>query len=201
MLVAGGVLYIRTFYGIHGIFERIPLPTYIKAAVGALLTGVVGLGYFVSGKNSDMLAVLGGGYGMLQTAFSDTEHIAIGTLIAIALVKIVTTSLTIGSGGSGGVFGPSVIIGGCLGGATGKLLQLAMPQLVSQPGTYAIVGMAGFAGCARAPFSTILMVTEMTGSYRLLLPTMWVSILCFLLMRRGPSMSNRFHALESPAPG
>lgn len=202
VLVAGGVLYIRTFYGIHGIFQRIPLPTYVKAAIGGLLTGVIGLiAYLASGNNSDMLAVLGGGYGMLQTAFSDTEHVAFTTLLAVALVKILTTSLTIGSGGSGGVFGPSMIIGGCLGGATGKLLQLAMPQLVLQPGTYAIVGMAGFfAGCARAPFSTILMVTEMTGSYRLLLPSMWVSILCFLLMRRWTLYVKQVPTrLQSPA--
>lgn len=202
VLVGGGVLYIRTFYWTHSLFERIPLPGFIKSMLGALLAGLIGLGlYFAAGQNRDMLAVLGGGYGMLQTAFSDSEGVAITTLLLVALVKIVTTSLTIGSGGSGGVFGPSMVIGGCMGGAAGRLLQLAMPQVVTQPGTYAIVGMAGFfAGCARAPFSTILMVTEMTGSYRLLLPTMWVSTLCFLLMRRWKLYVKQVPTrLESPA--
>ncbi len=202
VLVGGGVLYIRTFYWTHRLFDKLPLPGYLRSMLGALLAGVVGLGvFFAAGSNPQMLAVLGGGYGMLQTAFSDSERVAISTLLVVALVKIVTTSLTISSGGSGGVFGPSMVIGGCLGGATGKLLQVAMPQIVTQPATYAIVGMAGFfAGCARAPFSTILMVTEMTGSYRLLLPAMWVSTLCFLLMRRWTLYEKQVPTrLDSPA--
>lgn len=202
ILVMAGVLYIRTFYWTHNLFQSIKLPTYIKSALGGLLAGLVGLGiYFMGGRNEQLLAVLGGGYGMLQSAFSDAGSLAASTLVIVALVKIVTTSLTIGSGGSGGVFGPSMVIGGCLGGATGKLLQVIMPQIVTQPATYAIVGMAGFfAGCARAPFSTILMVTEMTGSYRLLLPAMWVSTLCFLMMRKWTLYEKQVPTrLESPA--
>lgn len=202
VLVGGGVLYIRTFYWTHQLFEKVPAPAYVKSAGGALLAGLVGLAlYYAGGQNQQLLAALGGGYGMLQNAFSDAGSLAISTLLGVALVKILTTSLTISSGGSGGVFGPSMVIGGCLGGATGKLLQLAMPQIVTQPATYAIVGMAGFfAGCARAPFSTILMVTEMTGSYRLLLPAMWVSTLCFLLMRRWTLYEKQVPTrLQSPA--
>ncbi|MCA9132002.1 MAG: chloride channel protein [Planctomycetales bacterium] len=202
VLVAAGVVYIRTFYWTHRLFERLPGPTYLKAAGGSLLAGLLGLAlYFVGGRDQQLLAVLGSGYGMLQAAFSDAGDVAMSTLLIVALVKIVTTSLTICSGGSGGVFGPSMVIGGCLGGATGKLLQWVMPQVVTQPGAFAVVGMAGFfAGCARAPFSTILMVTEMTGSYRLLLPAMWVSTLCFLLMRRWTLYVKQVPTrLESPA--
>ena len=202
VLVAAGVLYIRTFYWTHKVFDKLPMPTFVKAALGAFLAGIVGIGlYFFSGQNTDFLAVLGGGYGMLQTAFSDAQSVTITTLCVVALVKILTTSLTISSGGSGGVFGPSMVIGGCLGGAVGKLFHGVWPTLVTEPGTYAVVGMAGFfAGCARAPFSTILMVTEMTGSYRLLLPAMWVSTLCFLLMRRWTLYEKQVPTrLESPA--
>lgn len=202
VLVGGGWLYIRTFYWTHRWFDRLPLPAYVRAMFGALLAGVVGLGiYFAGNRDTQLLAVLGGGYGMLQSAFSDASSLAVGTLLTVALVKIVTTSLTISSGGSGGVFGPSMVIGGCLGGATGKLLHMAWPQVVSQPAAFAVVGMAGFfAGCARAPFSTILMVTEMTGSYHLLLPAMWVSTLCFLLMRRWTLYEKQVGTrLESPA--
>lgn len=202
VLVAGGVLYIKTFYWTHRIFDKIKLPTYCKSALGAFLAGVVGLGVFYAGsQNAELLSVLGGGYGIVQSAFTNIDSIAFSTLLIVALVKIATTSLTISSGGSGGVFGPSMVIGGCLGGATGKLLQVAWPQVVTQPATFAVVGMAGFfAGCARAPFSTILMVTEMTGSYRLLLPAMWVSTLCFLLMRRWTLYEKQVPTrLESPA--
>jgi chloride channel protein, CIC family len=202
VLVGAGVLYIKTFYWTHATFAKIRLPSYVKASIGALLAGVVGLLlFYVGGQDQDLLAVLGGGYGVLQTAFSDNEKIAVTTLMAVALVKIVTTSLTISSGGSGGVFGPSMVIGGCVGGAVGKLFHHFWPTLVAQPAAFAVVGMAGFfAGCARAPFSTILMVTEMTGSYRLLLPAMWVSTLCFLLMRRWSLYEKQVPTrLESPA--
>ena len=100
----------------------------------------------------------------------------------MALGKIVTTGLTIGSGGSGGVFGPSMVIGGCGGGALGIFLHIIWPQLVPHPASFVIVGMAGFfAAAAKTPFSTLVMVSEMTGSYNLLLPTLWVCAISFLL--------------------
>lgn len=202
VLCVGGILYIRTFYWTHQLFNKLPGPMYLKSMAGAFLAGVLGLGiYFIGNRDANLLAVLGGGYGMLQTAFSHPEQLAVTTMIVVALVKMVTTSLTISSGGSGGVFGPSMVIGGCLGGATGKMLSAAFPQLVTQPAAFAVVGMAGFfAGCARAPFSTILMVTEMTGSYQLLLPTMWVSTLCFLIMRPWTLYEKQVPTrLQSPA--
>jgi CIC family chloride channel protein len=202
VLVGAGVLYIKTFNWTQQVFDRVPGPLYLKAAVGALLAGLVGLGiYWASGNDPNSLASLASGYGLLQDAFSGVDDIAVSTLLVVALAKIVTTSLTISSGGSGGVFGPSMVIGGCMGGAVGKLAHSIMPQIVTQPATFAVVGMAGFfAGCARAPFSTILMVTEMTGSYRLLLPAMWVSTLCFLLMRKWTLYEKQVATrLDSPA--
>ena len=96
-------------------------------------------------------------------------------LLAIAVGKILTTGLTIGSGGSGGVFGPSMVIGGCAGGALGIFLHWLWPPLVPHPASFVIVGMAGFfAAAAKTPFSTLVMVSEMTGNYNLLLPTLWV---------------------------
>ena len=103
-------------------------------------------------------------------------------LLAVALGKILTTGLTIGSGGSGGVFGPSMVIGGCGGGALGIVLHRLWPALVPHPATFVIVGMAGFfAAAAKTPFSTLVIVSEMTGNYNLLLPTLWVCTLAFLL--------------------
>jgi len=103
-------------------------------------------------------------------------------LLAVAVGKIVTTALTIGSGGSGGVFGPSMVIGGCGGGALGIGLHRLWPALAPHPASFVIVGMAGFfAAAAKTPFSTLVMVSELTGSYNLLLPALWVCALAFLL--------------------
>jgi CIC family chloride channel protein len=99
--------------------------------------------------------------------------------------KIITTSLTIGSGGSAGVFGPSMVIGGTLGAAVGQGFHSWIPGIVSHPGSFAVVGMAGFfTAAAKTPLSTIIMVSEMTGSYELLVPTMWVCALALLVSRR-----------------
>jgi CIC family chloride channel protein len=169
--------------------------------IGACLAGLCGVGlYYAMGQDQRALAVLSTGYGALQGAVEGAE---MGTtlLLSLALVKILTTSLTISSGGSGGVFGPSMVIGGCLGAAFGRFVHGLWPELVPQPEVYAIVGMAGFfAGCARAPISTIIMVSEMTGDYKLLLPTMWVSTLCFLMCRPWTLYEKQVPSrLESPA--
>lgn len=202
VLVFVGVLYIKTFYGVHRLFGRLPVLPHLKPAIGAALAGCVGVGLFQAlGQNRHVLAVLSTGYGTLQDAVIDSSSVGIAILLTVALIKILTTSLTISSGGSGGVFGPSMVIGGCVGAAVGLQFQIWWPELVRQPESYAIVGMAGFfAGCAHAPFSTIIMVSEMTGGYELLLPTMWVSTLCFVMSRRWRLYENQVPSrLESPA--
>lgn len=202
VLVIASVLYVRTFYGTQSLFRRLPVVPHLRPMIGATLAGVVGVGlYYAFGQNKDALATLGSGYGLLQKAFGAAGTLSIGLLVSVAMLKIVTTSLTISSGGSGGVFGPSIVIGGCLGAAVGQVFHLWWPEVVTQPQTFAIVGMAGFfAGCARAPFSTILMVAEMTGDYKLLLPTMWVATLCFLLARRWTLYDKQVPTrLDSPA--
>jgi CIC family chloride channel protein len=202
VLAVVGVLYIKTFYGTHELFKRLPIRPHFRPAIGAGLAGLLGVGlYYGFGRDENLLAVLGTGYGTLQKALDPSESLGLKILLAVALMKIVTTSFTISSGGSGGVFGPSMVIGGCLGAAIGHVFHGWWPDLVSQPQAYAIVGMAGFfAGCARAPFSTILMVTEMTGDYKLLLPTMWVSAICFLLGQRWTIYHKQLpNRLSSPA--
>lgn len=202
VMAGAGILYTQTFHVSRKWFQRLKLPTYLTAGLGALVAGCLALlVHRIAGGETQSLAVLGSGYSILQSCFTEIESVAVHTLFIVAFAKILTTTVCISSGGSGGVFGPSMVIGGCLGCATGKLLNVLMPTIVMQPGTYAVVGMAGFfAGCARAPFSTILMVTELTGSYRLLLPAMWVSTLCFLFMRRWTLYENQVPTrLESPA--
>ena len=202
VLVGVAVLFIKSFYGTHKLFKAAPLPRWLRPALGAAAAGVVGLLlYWFRGGDAKSLAILGTGYGVLQIALADPGSIGVTLLAAIALLKIVTTSLTISSGGSGGVFGPSMVIGGCTGAAVGLALHSLWPTLVPQPQIFAIVGMAGFfAGAAHAPISTIIMVSELTGDYGLLLPTMWVSTLCFVLCHRWTLYDQQLASrLESPA--
>ncbi|REJ70720.1 MAG: CBS domain-containing protein [Planctomycetota bacterium] len=202
LLVVASIAYVRTFYGVQSLFRRLPIIPHLQPMIGAALAGLVGLGiYYALGEDKDALAVLGSGYGLLQKVFGEAGTLSVGLLLAVALLKIFTTSLTISSGGSGGVFGPSIVIGGCLGAAVGQIFHQWWPEVVTQPQAFAIVGMAGFfAGCARAPFSTILMVAEMTGDYKLLLPTMWVATLCFLLARGWTIYEKQVPTrLDSPA--
>src|SRR5207237_1377566 len=132
-------------------------------------------------------SVLSYGYGMLRTGLGSASELSAGLLLAIALGKIATTSLTIGSGGSGGVFGPSMVIGGCGGGALGLFLHGIWPGLVPQPATFVLLGMAGFfAAAAKTPFSTLIIVSEMTGDYKLLLPALWVCTIAFLVSDGQP---------------
>jgi CIC family chloride channel protein len=176
-------LYTRSFYGFIGIFHRLGIPKILKPALGALATGLVGVGlYFAAGRRPEVLSVFSFGYNALQNAMGGGETMSAGILLAIAVGKILTTSLTIGSGGSGGVFGPSMVIGGCGGGALGVWLHSAWPHLVPHPASFVIIGMGGFfAAAAKTPFSTLIIISEMTGSYHLLLPALWVCMISFLL--------------------
>ena len=187
-MVVLATLYTRTFYGLTHLFHQLKLPPHIKPAIGAFLSGVLGLAlYYLFGHDQSALAVLSFGYGILQHAMiakvgQHADLMFALLLLAVALGKILTTSLTIGSGGSGGVFGPSMVIGGCAGGSLGIFLHWLRPWLAPQPATFVIVGMAGFfAAAAKTSFSTIVIVSELTGNYDLLLPTLWVCALTFLL--------------------
>ncbi|MGE3803070.1 MAG: chloride channel protein [Gemmataceae bacterium] len=182
------MIYTRSFYGITHLFFRLRIKPHFKPAIGAFLSGLVGFGlYYAFDSNEEVLSVLSFGYGVLQNAMttltaSEPDLRMALILLAIALGKILTTGLTIGSGGSGGVFGPSMVIGGCGGGALGIFLHWLWPSLAPHPSSFVIVGMAGFfAAAAKTPFSTLVIVSELTGNYNLLLPTLWVCSVAFLL--------------------
>jgi len=173
-LVALSFVYVKTFYATVRIFNGIQIPNHIKPAIGGLLTGIIG--FFLP-------QTLAFGYGFAQQALSNQLPVLI--LLSIAIGKIFTTSFSIGSGGSGGVFGPSVVIGGAMGGVVGKLFNQLMPTVVMHPSTFVVVGMAGFfTAVSNAPISTIIFVSEMTNSYQLLLPSLFVCSITYLGARQ-----------------
>ena len=196
-LAAG--LFVTVFYRTHEVFERLRTPKWFKPVIGGFGTGLVGLALLLTLRDERALAVLAFGYGAIQDAL--VGSLSIPLLLAIAFGKMLTTSLSISSGGSAGVFGPSMVIGGCLGGVVGLLAQRVMPEVVTQPGAFVIVGMAGFfAAAANTPISTLVMVSEMTGNYRLLLPALWVCALAYLIGRRWTIYRSQVRSrLESPA--
>lgn len=175
-------LYNHSFLFTERLFHEWPIARPFKPALGAMLAGSIGLIlYLMVGQHRAVLGVLGSGYGVLQQALVADRSVGMGILLAIALGKILTTSLTIGSGGSGGVFGPAVVIGGSAGAAFGLAAHALAPLLVQQPAAYAVLGMAGFfAAAAKTPFSSIIIVCELTGDYLLLLPALWVCLIAFL---------------------
>ncbi len=190
VLVVTGILYIKAFYGVTALFKRIKIKNHFKPAIGGLITGIIG--FFLP-------YTLSFGYGMAQEAIFN--QLTIKVLFLLAIGKILTTSFSIGSGGSGGVFGPSVVIGGAMGGVVGKLFNLLIPSVVVNPGTFVIVGMAGFfTAVSNAPISTIIFVSEMTNSYHLLLPSLLVCSLCYLLSKKWTIFRKQVKSrVDSPA--
>ena len=196
------MLYTRTFYGVTHLFRQLPVPKHFRPSIGAALTGLLGVVlYWSFGGEETLLAVLSFGYNAVQGVLSDDSTATASVLLAVALGKIVTTSLTIGSGGSGGVFGPSMVIGGCGGGALGIALHSVWPAIVPHPASFVIVGMAGFfAAAAKTPVSTLVIVSEMTGGYHLLLPSLWVCTLAFMLSDEKSIYSSQIESRSrSPA--
>lgn len=183
----GGIAYITLLERTTAMFRRWRITNYAKPAIGGALVGIIAAAAYLVARDTSVLAVMGSGYGTLQRAVSESSSVgpSLAILGFIAVGKMLTTSLTIGSGGSGGVFGPSMVIGGCLGATVGTLFHAWFPGLVPDVGPFTIVGMAGFfAGVAKTPISTLLMVGELTGNYALLLPSMFVVCLSMIIVHR-----------------
>ncbi|MGE0822403.1 MAG: chloride channel protein [Candidatus Binatia bacterium] len=152
------------FYGVRDVFHALPGPSHIKPALGGLGVGAIAL---------ICPHVLGGGYGWIQEAIDG--HLTPTLLFLLIFAKTLTLALTVSSGGSGGVFAPSLFVGAMLGGFLAQLCHQSSPAFV-------IVGMAAvFGGAARVPIATLLMVTEMTGGYHLLVPAALAVMICYLL--------------------
>jgi chloride channel protein, CIC family len=171
-----------TFYGVRSLFSRLKIPRFTRPIIGAAASGIIAV-FFPE--------VMGLGYGFLQYLINGNMNQVIVNyfsapiavvLLLIAGFKILATALTVGSGGSAGVFAPSLVIGGFVGAAFWEVLHSTLPGVIPVPAPLVIVGMmALFAGAGRVPIATILMVSEMTGTLTLLAPSMVAVIISYFV--------------------
>ena len=168
------VAFSRGLFAIEKIFDWLTAPAFLKPAIGAALVGAVGI---YEPK------VFSTGYGIMGEALS--QSLPARVLFAAFVLKILATTLTVGSGGPAGVFSPSLLLGAMLGGAYGKVMHFYFPDITAESGAYVIVGMAAvFAGAAHAPITAILMLFEMTNSYDMIIPLMMASSISLFIAQR-----------------
>src|SRR5579875_1873662 len=160
-----GWLYADGFYGITHLFHRLPIPRWIKPGIGGLLVGLIGL---------ILPQALGMGYGWVQVSMGPgLLSLPLWVILLLPFAKILTTGLSIGSGGSGGIFGPGMVIGAMVGATIWRMSYHVLPGVPASPAPFVIVGMmALFGGIAHAPLAVMLMVAEMTGNLSMLAPAM-----------------------------
>jgi H+/Cl- antiporter ClcA len=179
-LLAGvvGLLYAKSFYGMVDLFHRLPWPRWINPAIGGALVGTIGI---------VIPEVLGTGYGWIQDSLGHgLLAIPLWIVLILPLARIVATGLSIGSGGSGGIFGPGMVIGAFLGASVWRLFEPVVPSMGHSPAPYVIVGMMScFGGISRAPLAVMLMVAEMTGSLSIITPAMVAVGISWLIVRQG----------------
>jgi CBS domain-containing protein len=190
-----GLLYAKSFYGIAAFFSRLTMPRWVRPAIGGLIVGCIALA---------IPEVLGTGYGWIQVGLgAQLLHIPLWIVLILPFARIATTGLSIGSGGSGGIFGPGMVIGAFVGAAVWRLLEPVVPSLGHDPAPYVIVGMmACFGSISRAPLAVMLMVAEMTGTLSLIVPAMLAVGLATLIVRRNDDTIYRSQLrsrAESPA--
>ncbi len=174
-----GYLYAKTFYATVDLTHRLPGGAVLKPAIGGLLVGLLAL---------VIPQILASGYGWAQKAAATDTLMAIPLWIVLVLplAKIIATSLSIGTGGSGGIFGPGIVIGAFVGAAIWRLADLAgLPGIPDSPGVFVVVAMmACFGSVAHAPLAVMIMVAEMTGSFSVIPGAMIAVGIAYLLISR-----------------
>ncbi|MFH1125054.1 MAG: chloride channel protein [Pseudomonadota bacterium] len=156
------VTFTTTLYKVEDLFDRVRFPEYLKAVGGGLMLGLMALLF---------PHILGVGYPAINLALLGKLSWAV--MLLLVVFKIMATSITIGSGGSGGIFAPSLFLGSMTGGFFGTVVHSLLPGITASVGAYSIVGMAGVvSGTTHGPMSAILILFEMTGNYRIILPLM-----------------------------
>ncbi len=168
------VTFTKTLYRMEDIFDGLKFPEYLKAVIGGVILGVISLLF---------PQILGVGYGAIDLSLG--QSYAWWLMLVLVLCKILATSITIGSGGSGGIFAPSLFIGAMAGGFFGTVVHDLFPSVTASPGAYSIVGMgAVVSATTHGPLTALLMLFEMTGDYKIILPLMITCIISNIVGRQ-----------------
>ena len=168
------VLYIRIFYLVRDKYRELPIHQQLKPITGALCVGILGM-FFPH--------VMGDGYGYMKEVLSGGG--VAWAMFALIFLKIIATSITLGSGGSGGVFAPSLFIGAMMGGTFGSVVHKLLPELTAGSGAYATVGLGAFlAASTHAPMTAIFLLFEMTGNYQIIIPIMLTSTIGTIVAKK-----------------
>ncbi|MGA8842933.1 MAG: chloride channel protein, partial [Nitrososphaeraceae archaeon] len=195
-LISAGVsvAYVKTFYAISDYFSRLRFRKFLKPAIGGVLVGIIGM-FFPQ--------ILGSSYGWLQIAINkDYTLLPLYIIGCVIILKILATSLTIGSGGSAGVFGPSMVIGGLLGAFIGTVVHMLGLFAWVDVSSVIIVSMVSFFGAtAKTPISSIIMGSELTGGYALLAPMMLATFVAYIMSGQHNSIFRNqvINRSDSPA--
>ena len=179
-VLAGGSAFgfTKVLYWMEELWDKIPLSEYAKPVLGGLLLGILGLITFFQADG--MPRFFGMGYSSMADALNG--DLALNLIFALFIIKIFTTSLTLGSGGSGGTFTPTLFMGAMLGGSFGHLVNMWFPAITAPAGAYAMAGMAAFfGGAAHAPVTAIIVAFELTGNYHIILPIMLATVISTLV--------------------
>jgi CIC family chloride channel protein len=184
-----GVAFTRSLYWTEDFFDEIKvLPEWFKPAVGGLLIGILAFAYplirLTQPVTWDRIPhVFAGGYDIIEQALASDFIFSAAFLLLVA--KIIATNFTLGSGGSGGVFAPSLFMGAMLGAAYQLVIERLFPGLSAPAGAYALVGMAAvFAAAAHAPITAVIILFELTGDYQIILPLMLTVVVATLVSQQ-----------------
>ncbi len=179
-----GTILPMAFYGLRDAFRELPIPNTFKPAIGGLAVGLIAWKF---------PQILGGGYGWIQNAIDG--KMIVGVLLVLVFVKIAAFALTVSSGGSGGVFAPTLFIGAMLGGFLAAMLHLPAAPFV-------VIGMAAvFSAAAHVPIASLIMVTEMTGSYRLFAPAAFAVLVAYIIQSQLSARLKYNSLYEAQVPG
>lgn len=168
------ILFIKVLYFSEDYFDRLTLPDYVKGAIGGMIIGMIGLIF---------PEIFGVGYDSMDSALRGDMVWKIALMLVF--IKVLATSISLGSGGSGGIFAPSLFLGAMLGAFFGGIINLIFPAWTAEPGAYALVAMGGVVGAAtHGPIAAILIIFELTNDYKIILPLMITTIIATLLASR-----------------
>ena len=189
VITFGARFYISFFRGTEETFANLHIPGSVKVVIGGLVVGL--LGYFI------FPGVYGAGYPIIRRCLVENGNAVV--FLAMFFLNVISTSFTVGSGGSGGIFAPALVCGATLGAATGLFFARVLPASWGvHPSAFALVGMAGFlASSVRIPITAIVMVAEISGNHQLLTPAMWVCGIAFWLNNGWSLYRSQPHSRET----